>query len=566
MAVSITSYPYDAGAGAVVTEAGWYPMARLWLPDGVMDNLLDEFEVFADATGGLNVKVRSGQAWIQGQFVQHTAQETLTLATADASNPRIDRVIIRVDWTANTAALDVLTGTPAVTPSAPALTQNAGASWEYALAQVRVEATATSITANKVTDERTFPRIDQGIPPGTLADYCAVTAPRGWLLCYGQAVSRVTYARLFNILGDAFGAGDGATTFHLPDLRGRVGVGLDGMGGSNAGRVPAASGLNLSGGAATHTLTSGELPSHLHAVNPPGTVSGGESAGHTHQVNPPSTTSGGESAAHTHQIDPPLTQSSGESADHTHQVDPPNTTSTGGTNHLHEVNPPNATSASEATHTHQVNPPATLSQVESATHAHTVAASAAVASSSNGAHTHSVHVSTTGVNTVMAQAAGINNPPGIFNNALTSEGGHTHTTTVPAHTTDASPASNHLHNVDIAEFSSSAGTGHSHNIDIAPFNSGGETVHSHDVNIAPFQSAGVSLNHAHDVNIAAFSSAAASASHSHDVDIPAFASADVSASHTHGVDIAQFDSGSTGGGGPHNNLQPWIALTKIIKT
>jgi len=58
-----------------------------------------------------------------------------------------------------------------------------------------------------------------------------------WLLCYGQAVSRTTYSALFSAIGTAWGAGDGSTTFNIPDLRGRVLAGLDSMGGTSANRL-----------------------------------------------------------------------------------------------------------------------------------------------------------------------------------------------------------------------------------------------------------------------------------------------------------------------------------------
>lgn len=65
------------------------------------------------------------------------------------------------------------------------------------------------------------------------------TVPAGWLLAYGQAVSRSTYATLFSVIGTTYGAGDLSTTFNLPDLRGRMMIGQDDMGGSPAGRVTA---------------------------------------------------------------------------------------------------------------------------------------------------------------------------------------------------------------------------------------------------------------------------------------------------------------------------------------
>lgn len=98
------------------------------------------------------------------------------------------------------------------------------------------------------------------VPRGSIQAYAGSTAPSGWLLCQGQAVSRTTYSNLFDIIGTTYGAGDGSTTFNLPDLRGRVPVGLD----SGQTEFDA---LNEKGGAKTHTLTTNEMPSHNHALS-----------------------------------------------------------------------------------------------------------------------------------------------------------------------------------------------------------------------------------------------------------------------------------------------------------
>lgn len=121
-----------------------------------------------------------------------------------------------------------------------------------------------------------------GVQIGSILPYGGTTAPNGWLLCYGQAVSRSTYAALFATLGIAFGAGDSSTTFNLPDLRGRLPLGKDNMGGSAANRVTnAVSGitattLGATGGdqhsqadtlAANSTAVSTVTdPGHLHAI------------------------------------------------------------------------------------------------------------------------------------------------------------------------------------------------------------------------------------------------------------------------------------------------------------
>lgn len=98
-------------------------------------------------------------------------------------------------------------------------------------------------------------------PVGVILDYAGDTAPAGWLLCNGSTVSRSTYADLFDIIGTKFGAGNGTTTFTLPDFRGRVAVGRD------AGQTEFDV-LGEVGGAKTHTLTEGQMPSHTHSPGP----------------------------------------------------------------------------------------------------------------------------------------------------------------------------------------------------------------------------------------------------------------------------------------------------------
>lgn len=104
-------------------------------------------------------------------------------------------------------------------------------------------------------------------PSGVVLSFAGSAAPSGWLLCYGQAISRTTNAALWNIIGTTYGAGDGSTTFNLPDLRGRVPAGKDNMGGTAANRLTTFSNnLGTAGGAETHALTNSQMPSHSHTL------------------------------------------------------------------------------------------------------------------------------------------------------------------------------------------------------------------------------------------------------------------------------------------------------------
>jgi microcystin-dependent protein len=148
------------------------------------------------------------------------------------------------------------------------------------------------------------------VPSGTTVPYAGGSAPSGWLLCDGAAVSRTTYAALFATIGTLFGVGNGSTTFNVPDLRGRFPLGKDNMGGTSANRVPTANAVGVVGGSATHTLTIGELPPHAHTqralVAGGGGIPGnglkmdGDMTGTVTNVgNPPSTaTDGGSGQAH----------------------------------------------------------------------------------------------------------------------------------------------------------------------------------------------------------------------------------------------------------------------------
>lgn len=95
---------------------------------------------------------------------------------------------------------------------------------------------------------------------GVIKQYAGAAAPSSYLICDGSAISRVSFANLFNVIGTTYGIGDGATTFNIPDLRQRVPVGFK-SGDPNFGA------LGNFGGEVTHQLTIPEIPAHTHQTD-----------------------------------------------------------------------------------------------------------------------------------------------------------------------------------------------------------------------------------------------------------------------------------------------------------
>jgi len=99
-----------------------------------------------------------------------------------------------------------------------------------------------------------------GLPAGGILDWAGPTAPDGFLLCDGAAVSRATYGNLFSAIGTTWGIGDGSSTFNVPDLRGRAAIG-SGTGTGLSGRT-----IAQKGGEESHVLTTPEIPAHTHPI------------------------------------------------------------------------------------------------------------------------------------------------------------------------------------------------------------------------------------------------------------------------------------------------------------
>ena len=102
---------------------------------------------------GMAVSVAAGSAWINGYSYENTDTLTINLATASGVNPRIDRVVVRFSAVERRIYLAVLTGTPAETPTAPALTRS-NDTYELGLADILVPKGSVTIPALNTTDTR----------------------------------------------------------------------------------------------------------------------------------------------------------------------------------------------------------------------------------------------------------------------------------------------------------------------------------------------------------------------------------------------------------------------------
>lgn len=151
MSAIVTTYPLD-GITYDAADAAGYNSART---SGVYSA---EEDYMVTPGGGYTVKVSGGRAWVHpakyvGYSIIKQEPDTLTLPLADAQRPRIDRVVLRYDAAARKSYLLVLEGTPASTPTAPAISRT-NLLYDLCLAQITRPAGSTAITAGNITDTR----------------------------------------------------------------------------------------------------------------------------------------------------------------------------------------------------------------------------------------------------------------------------------------------------------------------------------------------------------------------------------------------------------------------------
>ena len=291
------SSPVD---GADHTEDGNYPVIKFTGSSGdptvtISPNTANVSYIFINGTGntitftqgsGGNVSLQDGKA---AQFyfdgAGGTAQavrglDNLEIATLECTgNAAVDGTLTVTGATTLTTVLGIASGGTGLTSFTAGDLMYATASTTIAKLGIgtagQVLKTNTGASAPEWSTETDL------CPVGSIIMYGAAAAPTNWLLCDGSAVNRTTYADLFSAIGTTYGAGNGSSTFNVPNLQGVFPAGYDG-GSSYA--LAATGGATtdtptLSGTNAGTTLTSSQIPAHTHGGVTTGWPSGSWTGG-----------------------------------------------------------------------------------------------------------------------------------------------------------------------------------------------------------------------------------------------------------------------------------------------
>jgi hypothetical protein len=144
-----TSWPFEN----IDTSETQYSLLFRNVGEGVISGKQLLLDTIADGSG-MTVSTKTGDALVRGHYYTSTSNVTLTIAAAHATLPRIDRVVLKLDPTANSTTLVVLEGVPDASPAPLALTQTDGDIYEFPLALVAVGAGVTVISDANLTDQR----------------------------------------------------------------------------------------------------------------------------------------------------------------------------------------------------------------------------------------------------------------------------------------------------------------------------------------------------------------------------------------------------------------------------
>lgn len=291
------SSPVD---GADHTEDGNYPVVKFTGSSGdptvtISPNTANVSYIFINGTGntitftqgsGGNVSLQDGKAaqfYFDGAGAGAQAVrglDNLEIATLECTgNAAVDGTLTVTGATTLSTVLGIASGGTGLTSFTAGDLMYATASTTIAKLGIgtagQVLKTNTGASAPEWSTETDL------CPVGSIIMYGAAAAPTNWVLCDGSAINRTTYADLFSAIGTTYGAGNGSSTFNVPNLQGVFPAGYDG-GSSYA--LAATGGATtdtptLSGTNAGTTLTSSQIPAHTHGGVTTGWPSGSWTGG-----------------------------------------------------------------------------------------------------------------------------------------------------------------------------------------------------------------------------------------------------------------------------------------------
>ncbi len=158
---------FDAvGSDRQYTSADFAAVLARFLKNGYIPGVGGELAITATDPASMMVSEATGEAMVWGRWYGNDTAKTLNITAADPSNPRIDRIVLKLDLDPATRSVSVVvkTGTPAASPLVPELIRTTTV-WEIPLARVVVDAGVGTITADKIVDERNSSECGMAIPP-----------------------------------------------------------------------------------------------------------------------------------------------------------------------------------------------------------------------------------------------------------------------------------------------------------------------------------------------------------------------------------------------------------------
>ncbi|MEU5424243.1 hypothetical protein AB0H73_01350 [Streptomyces olivoreticuli] len=186
-------FPFDSGAGTTVTSEQWSQMASMWQTDGIRaPRTSDPADPLAAASSGqdMTVTISPGHATVQGFHYHSDVDRNVVIAPNVGTQPRVDRITVRLTRTGQRISIAYLQGTPAAQPQPPALSQGQDGLFDVPLCRVAVAPQAGAVAPRDITDERVY-ALTPRVYANTVARTSSVERPVPGALAYLQGEGRM---------------------------------------------------------------------------------------------------------------------------------------------------------------------------------------------------------------------------------------------------------------------------------------------------------------------------------------------------------------------------------------